>query len=141
MSDNVLYINRQLSIPLSEITIKAIRSGGPGGQHVNKVSTAIELRYNLHEASLTEEVKLRLLRKLAHRITREGELIIQDSSTRSQNRNRQLALDRLKLTIQEALVREKKRIPTRISAKKKQKRREDRIHKSRKKALRRKIYP
>ena len=141
MSDNVLYINRQLSIPLSEITIKAIRSGGPGGQHVNKVSTAIELRYNLHEASLTEEVKLRLLRKLAHRITREGELIIQDSSSRSQNRNRQLALDRLKLTIQEALVREKKRIPTRISAKKKQKRREDRIHKSRKKALRRKIYP
>lgn len=141
MSDNVLYINRQLSIPLSEITIKAIRSGGPGGQHVNKVSTAIELRYNLHEASLTEEVKLRLLRKLAHRITREGELIIQDSSTRSQNRNRQLALDRLKLTIQEALVREKKRIPTRISAKKKQKRREDRIHKSRKKSLRRKIYP
>lgn len=141
MSDNVLYINRQLSIPLSEITIKAIRSGGPGGQHVNKVSTAIELRYNLHEASLTEEVKLRLLRKLAHRITREGELIIQDSSTRSQNRNRQLALDRLKLTIQEALVREKKRITTRISAKKKQKRREDRIHKSRKKALRRKIYP
>lgn len=141
MSENVLYINRKLSIPLSEISIKAIRSGGPGGQHVNKVSTAIELRYNLYEASLTEEVKLRLLKKLAHRITREGELIIQDSSTRSQNRNRQLALDRLKHTIQEALVREKKRIPTRISAKKKQKRREDRIHKSRKKALRRKIYP
>ena len=103
MSDNTLYINRKLSIPLSEISIKAIRSGGPGGQHVNKVSTAIELRYNLQESTLTEEVRLRLLKKLAHRITREGELIIQDSTTRSQNRNRQLALDRLKHIIQEAL--------------------------------------
>ncbi len=141
MSDNVLYINRKLSIPLSEIAIKAIRSGGPGGQHVNKVSTAIELRYNLREASLSEEIKLRLLKKLAHRLTQDGELIIQDSSTRSQNRNRQLALERLKRIIQEALVKEKKRIPTSINAKKKQKRREDRIHKSRKKALRRKIHP
>lgn len=84
-----------LRLPLREIEWTAMRSQGPGGQHVNKVSSAVQLRLNLNRCSLPEAVRARLLAFKDRRISREGVLLIKAQEYRSQARNRAAALTRL----------------------------------------------
>jgi ribosome-associated protein len=104
-------------LPDKEITFNFIRSSGPGGQNVNKVASAVQLRFEVHKSpSLSVEVKNRLALLAGEKITREGTLIIEAKRFRSQERNRLDAEFRLRTLIQKALVEPKKRMPTKPSA-------------------------
>lgn len=111
-----LYIQEGLVIPAHELEITASRSGGPGGQNVNKVSTRITIRWNIRDTQvLTDEQKERIMRSLGHEITEHGDLLIHESETRSQFQNKEKALRLLAKRIKEALKVPKKRISTTIS--------------------------
>lgn len=100
---------------LNELTFKAIRSSGAGGQHVNKVSSKIELIYNLDASSVFNEEQKELLHtKLQNRLTKEGVLILQCDESRSQHKNKELAIKRFLELIEKSLVVPKDRIPTKI---------------------------
>jgi ribosome-associated protein len=108
-----LKIKENLSIPMSEIDTKAVRAQGAGGQNVNKVATAIHLRFDIaNSASLPEPVRIKLLASGDQRITSDGILIIKSQESRSQDRNRQAALQRLADLIRSATRTEKPRVPT-----------------------------
>jgi ribosome-associated protein len=91
----MLQVSKNISLPLSEIEISAIRSQGAGGQNVNKVASAIHLRFDIPASSLPEHYKARLLKLHDRRITTEGVVVIKSQEHRSQERNREEALDRL----------------------------------------------
>jgi ribosome-associated protein len=91
----MLQISKNISLPLSEIEISAIRSQGAGGQNVNKVASAIHLRFDIPASSLPEHYKARLLNLRDRRITTEGVVVIKSQEHRSQERNKGEALDRL----------------------------------------------
>jgi ribosome-associated protein len=108
---------------MSEIQMTAIRSQGAGGQNVNKVASAIHLRFALQDCgSIPARVKHRLLSQSDHRITDDGVIVIKSQSHRTQDRNRQAALDRLAELILSATREPKRRIKTKPSKKAKQKR-------------------
>ena len=112
----MLRINNDISIQDWEMTEQFVRSSGAGGQHVNKVSSAVELRFEAASSpSLPEPVKRRLKRVAGRKWTLDGAIIIQVQDTRSQARNREIARERLKEMIEQALVVPKKRIATRPS--------------------------
>ena len=114
MKDN-LSIKEGLSIPLHELEISASRAGGPGGQHVNKTSTRITVRWNIvKSAALNDEQRARLLEKLGSQLNKEGELIIHSSESRSQQHNKKAALDLLAKRVAKALHIPKKRMKSRI---------------------------
>jgi len=107
-------VNESLVIPRSEVTMRASRSSGAGGQHVNKTSSRVELSWNVRESSaLTDEQRERLLARLSSRLSEDGSIRIVASDTRSQLRNRTAAELRLAETIAKALIVQKKRKPTR----------------------------
>lgn len=136
-----LKITENLSIPMAEIDTKAVRAQGAGGQNVNKVATAIHLRFDVaNSTSLPERVRSKLLASGDQRITSEGVLIIKSQESRSQDRNRQAALQRLTDLLRSATQTQKPRVPTKPGKRAKAKRldaksRRGDLKKSRKKVL------
>jgi ribosome-associated protein len=101
-------------IPPGELTVRASRASGAGGQHVNKTSSRVEVVWNVAESrALTPQDRAWLLKKLAPRLTADGALRVVVSDTRSQIRNRDIAMERLAEVVRAALARPKKRKPTR----------------------------
>jgi ribosome-associated protein len=136
--ENLLRVNASVSIPRSELDIRVSRASGAGGQHVNKTSSRVEIFWNVRESrALTEEQRVRLLARLASRLTAAGSIRIVASDMRSQTRNRELAEERLVEAIDKALVIPKKRRPTRPTRAAKQARLESKKRQSRKKSDRR----
>lgn len=136
----MLKINDNVSIPLSEIEISAIRSRGAGGQNVNKVSTAIHIRFDVRASSaLSDNDKARVLRVRGQRISKEGIIVIKSQRFRSQDKNRSDALEKLAEMIRKALVEKKPRKPTKPSTRSREKRLDEKTKRGRLKETRRKI--
>jgi ribosome-associated protein len=130
----------KITIPHSEYTIKAVRSGGAGGQHVNKVSSRIELYWNFRNSELlTDDQKDRIAEKMQSRISDDGLLRVTEDSSRSQHGNREAVVKKLHKLIAAALKVNKKRVPTKISAAAKRKRVDSKKKRAEVKSLRRKI--
>lgn len=109
----MIQVTASIAIDESEIVESFVRASGPGGQHVNKVSTAVELRFDVRRSpSLPNEVAIRLMRAAGSRLTQDGILVIVAQEHRSQKRNREEALARLLQMIREASVAPVKRRPT-----------------------------
>ncbi|MES9839247.1 MAG: alternative ribosome rescue aminoacyl-tRNA hydrolase ArfB [Candidatus Thiodiazotropha endolucinida] len=134
-----LAISRNVTIPDSEIEISAVRSQGSGGQNVNKVASAIHLRFDITASSLPERYRERLLKLSDKRINKDGVVIIKAQRYRDQERNRQDALDRLQRLIERVLTKPKKRIPTKPTKASNRRRLDSKTRRGRQKALRRKV--
>jgi ribosome-associated protein len=132
----MLQITARTSIPLSEIDLSAIRSQGAGGQNVNKVATAIHLRFDINGSSLPPLYKERLINLGDRRITKDGILIIKAQQYRTQEQNKEDALKRLQLLIKSITLTTPKRKPTKPTRSAKRKRMDSKTKRGQLKALR-----
>ena len=137
----MIRLSNHISISGDEIDISAIRAAGSGGQNVNKVSTAIHLRFDIKKSSLPDFYKQRLLSISDQRITADGVIIIKAQTHRTQEKNRQDALTRLKDLITAATVIKKSRRATKPTKGSQRRRVDKKVKKGRTKSLRGKVEP
>ena len=129
--DGSLHVKNGITIPAHELEITASRAGGPGGQHVNKTSTKITVRWNIKTTqALTDQQKERVLEKLQHKLTADGDLIVHNAASRSQQQNKDMALARLAEEVRKALHVPKKRMATTVSKAKKEARLQQKSHRA-----------
>jgi ribosome-associated protein len=140
--DGVLPITDDVWVLRSELSFRATRSGGPGGQHVNTSSTRVELAWNVAETpSLTEEQRERVQQKLANRINAEGVLLLTEGGSRSQHQNREAVTARFQQLLRQALHVPKPRRKTKPSRASREKRLHAKRHRSEVKRLRGPVDP
>ncbi len=135
----MLKISEQVIIPSREIDIRAVRSTGAGGQNVNKVATAIHLRFDILASSLPDFYKEKLLKLSESRISKDGVIVIKAQQFRTQNQNKEDALKRLKNVIKSVSIPKKKRLATKPTKGAKKRRLDGKAKRSQLKASRKKI--
>lgn len=136
----MIRVTDTISIDESEIEESFVRSSGPGGQNVNKLSTAVQLRFDVRRSpSLPNDVAIRLMALAGKRLTKDGVLVLIAQNQRTQERNRAEAMERLVALIQEAAVRPVKRVATKPTKASKQKRLEGKKVRSNTKSMRGKV--
>ncbi len=112
---NDVHVKNSIVIPANELEITTSRAGGPGGQHVNRTDTRITVRWNVSTTiALTDEQKQRVMQNLQSRLTSEGDLIVNNSASRSQQQNKEAALNQLAHEVRRALYVPKVRMKTRV---------------------------
>ncbi len=136
----MIRVTSDIAIPAAEVRLSFVRSSGPGGQHVNKVATAVHLRFDVRNSrSLSDEVRQRLLRQAGGRINADGVLLIDARAARTQEANRRQALAKLVQLVSAAAVRPKVRRATAVPRAAKERRMDGKKHRGKIKLLRRNI--